>query len=79
MRPRQTESQTMTSLQIAAYLAMALVYATLITGCVALVLRLAGRRIGRGGLLLLLSTLFMVTLALYPLSLIHISEPTRPY
>ncbi|KFI26959.1 hypothetical protein CG51_11485 [Haematobacter missouriensis] len=56
----------MTSLQIAAYLAMALVYATLITGCVALVLRLAGRRIGRGGLLLLLSTLFMVTLALYP-------------
>ncbi|KFI25341.1 hypothetical protein CN97_08440 [Haematobacter massiliensis] len=56
----------MTSLQIATYLAMALVYAALMTAGAALGLRIVGRRIGGSGLLLLLSTLFMITLALYP-------------
>ncbi|WP_276946832.1 VanZ family protein [Haematobacter massiliensis] len=61
----------MTSFQIASYLATALLYASLMTMALALVLRIAGRQIGRrgmgrGGLLLTVSTLFMITLALYP-------------
>ncbi|OWJ84106.1 hypothetical protein CDV52_09495 [Haematobacter missouriensis] len=56
----------MTPLQIASYLGTALVYAAVVTGGVALLLRLFGRRASRSALLLILASLFLVALALYP-------------